>query len=109
MEQRYSQYTVEQLREEVKKLKEQAQKAEQLGNVSEYAVYQRKMQLAAAYMMNPADYKKGDIYKIEGDPGQTFQVDYINGVFAWGHRYNLIGQKLEKEEALPISLLQDKA
>lgn len=109
MEPRYSRYTVEQLREEVGKLKEQAQKAEQLGNVSEYAIYQRKMQLAAAYMMNPGDYHKGDIYKIEGDPGQTFEIKYLNGVFAWGHRYNLLGQKLEKEEALPISLLQTKA
>lgn len=109
MELRYSRYTVEQLREEVGKMKEKAQKAEQLGNVSEFAIYERKMQLATAYMMNPADYHPGDVYRIEGDPGHTFEINYINGVFAWGHRYNLLGQRKEKEEALPISLLQDKA
>jgi len=32
-------------------------------------------------------------------------VNYINGVFAWGHRINLLDEVYEKEEAIPISLL----
>ncbi|MRH44657.1 DUF1811 family protein [Aquibacillus halophilus] len=108
MEIRYSELSVEQLREEVAKLKEKAQKAEQMGNVSEYAIYERKVQMALAYMLNPGEFKTGEIYEIDGDPGQTFEITYINGVFAWGHRINLLGQKYETEEAMPISIFGKK-
>lgn len=108
MERRYSTYTVEELRAEVAQLKEKLQKAEQWGNVSEYEILQRKMQMAAAYLVNPADFKKGERYELAGDPGQTFEITYLNGVFAWGHRINLLGQKFEKEEAVPLSILGDK-
>ncbi len=105
MDRRYSSYTVEELREEVASLKEQVQKAEQWGNVSEYEILQRKMQMAAAYLVNPAEFTKGKRYELAGDPGQTFEITYINGVFAWGHRINLLGQKFETEEAVPLSIL----
>ncbi|WP_407272356.1 YfhH family protein [Radiobacillus sp. PE A8.2] len=108
MEKRYSEYTVEELREEVAKFKEKAQKAEQMGNINEVAVYQRKVQMAIAYTMNPEEFKKGETYEIEGDPGQTFIIRYINGVFAWGNRVNLLGQKYEDTEAIPISILGKK-
>lgn len=105
---RYSDYTVEQLREEVGKLKEKAQKAEQLGNVSEVAINERKMQVAMAYMLNPDEFKPDTTYELPTDPGHTFRVNYINGVFAWGHRVNLLEEVYEKEEALPISLLGEQ-
>lgn len=108
MDKRYSEYTIEELREEVGILKQKAQKAEQMGNVSEYAVYDRKMQMVLAYMLNPEDFKKGETYELEGDPGHTFEISYINGVFAWGYRINLLGQKHEEQEALPISVLSKK-
>jgi hypothetical protein len=102
---RYSDYSVEQLRDEIAKLKEKAQKAEQLGNVSEVAVNERKMQVALAYTMNPEDFKGGETYELRMEPGFSFKVNYINGVFAWGHRIDLVGKQNETEEALPISLL----
>jgi len=102
---RYSDYTIEQLRTEVGKLKEKAQKAEQLGNISEVAIIERKMQLAMAYMLNPGDFEPDNIYEMPSDPGHTFKVNYINGVFAWGHRINLLDEVYENEEAVPISLL----
>ncbi|CDQ42088.1 MULTISPECIES: YfhH family protein [Virgibacillus] len=105
---RYSDYSIEQLRQEIGKLKEKAQKAEQLGNISEVAVYERKMQVALAYTLNPADFKSGEVYEFTTDPGQRFTINYINGVFAWGHRINLLGEVFEKEEAIPISLLGNK-
>lgn len=107
MNYRLSDLSVEQLRTEVGKLKEKAQKAEQLGNISEVAVNERKMQVAMAYMLNPADFEAGDIHKLNGDPGHTFEINYVNGVFAWGHRINLLDERY-KEEALPISLLGEK-
>lgn len=108
MNYRYSDYTVEQLRDEIAKLKEKAQKAEQLGNISEVAVNERKMQVAIAYTMNPGDFQAEEIYALEMEPGFKFKINYINGVFAWGHRINILGEQYEKEEALPISLLGSK-
>lgn len=104
---RYSDYTIEQLRVEVGKLKEKAQKAEQLGNISEVAVNERKMQVAMAYMLNPDEFEADKTYELPSDPGHTFKVNYINGVFAWGYRINLLNERYEEEEAIPISLLGD--
>ncbi|MBU5214131.1 YfhH family protein [Heyndrickxia oleronia] len=101
-EKRYSQMTEYELRQEISLLTEKARKAEQLGIVNEYAVLERKIVMAKAYLLNPKDFIPGELYEIEGDPGSYFKIDYINGVFAWGYR--LAGQK--EEEALPISVLK---
>jgi hypothetical protein len=89
------------LQQEIASLHEKARKAEQLGIVNEFAVLERKAVMAKAYLLNPMDYRPGEIYQIEGDPGVYFKVDYLNGVFAWGYRLSGNGQ----EEALPISML----
>ncbi|MRG87526.1 YfhH family protein [Salinibacillus xinjiangensis] len=110
METRYSDYTIEQLREEVAELTEKARKAEQMGMVNEYAVYERKIVMAKAYMMDPKDFEPNEIYEILGAPGSYFKIDYMNGVFAWGIRSNKRGEKATVEgeqEALPISMLGD--
>lgn len=100
-EKRYSQLTEYELKQEIAVLSEKAKKSEQLGMVNEYAVLERKIAMAKAYLLNPKDYKPGEIYEIEGDPGSYFKIDYMNGVFAWGYRLGGDGE----EEALPISLL----
>lgn len=105
---RYSDYTVEQLREELGKLKEEALKAEQRGEINKLAIIERKMQMLASYQLHPDDYKSGEIYTLLGDPGYTFEIEYLEGVMAWGHRINLLGEKENKETALPISLLNEK-
>lgn len=105
---RYSDFSVEQLHREIQSLKEKALRAEQLGNISEVAIHERKMQVAMAYLLNPKDFHAGDIHELKGDPGHTFQINYINGVFAWGHRINLLHERHEEEEALPISLLGER-
>lgn len=100
-ERRFSNMTEHELQQEIGKLKEKARRAEQMGMVSEYAVLERKAAMAKAYLLNPEDFKTGDIYGLEGDPGAYFKIEYLEGVFAWGYRLNGNG----KEEALPISLL----
>ncbi|RNA67138.1 YfhH family protein [Alteribacter keqinensis] len=102
MERRYSQMTEFELRNEIAALKEKAQKAEQMGMVNEYAVHERKMAMAKAYLMNPDDFKPGETY-VFTDEESTFEITYMNGVFAWGYRD---GGK--EEEAVPISLLGKK-
>lgn len=102
-EKRYSDMTEHELKQEIASLKEKARKAEQMGMVSEFAVLERKVQMAKAYLMDPDSFKPGEIYEVEGDPGQYFKIDYMNGVFAWGYRLKGDGQ----EEALPISMLKE--
>lgn len=104
-EKRYSNLNEFELKQEIATLNEKAKKAEQLGMVNEYAVLERKVVMAKAYLLNPEDFLPGEIYEIIGDPGAYFKVDYLNGVFAWGYRLNGDG----KEEALPISMLKIEA
>lgn len=104
----YSDFTMEQLREELGKLVEQSQKAEQLGEISKVEIYERKIQIVSSYMLNPDEFHAGDIHQLKGDPGYTFKIDFIEGIMAWGHRYNILGERIEKQEALPISLLGEK-
>lgn len=104
----YSDFTIEQLREELGKLVEQSQKAEQLGEVSKVEILERKIQIVSSYMLNPDEFQSGDVHKLKGDPGYTFEIDYVDGIMAWGHRVNLLGEKLQEQEALPISLLDEK-
>lgn len=101
-EKRYSEMTEQELIAEIGRLREKARKAEQLGIVNEFAVLERKSIMAASYLLDPADFKKGEVYRIEGDPNVFFQIDYLKGRFAWGYR--LGGEK--HTEALPISMLR---
>jgi hypothetical protein len=101
-EKRYSQMTEHELRQEIARLQEKAQKAEQMGMLNEFAVLERKAIMARAYLLNPDWFEPGQIYEIDGDPGSFFKIDYLNGVFAWGYRLNGDG----KDEALPISMLK---
>lgn len=100
-EKRYSEMNEYELNQEISSLRDKARKSEQMGMVSELAVYERKIAMAKSYMLNPDDFKPGEIYGIDGDPGSFFKIDYMNGVFAWGARLHGDG----REEALPISLL----
>lgn len=101
MEKSYAEMTEQELREEIARLKEKARKAEQLGIVNEFAVYERKALMATAYLIDPNTIVPGEMYRISGSPGEFFHVERLKGRFAWGYR--LHGDKFE--EALPISIL----
>lgn len=102
IEKKYSQMNESELRQTIANLLEKARKASQLGYVNEYAVLERKAIMAQAYLIDPSQFIPGEIYRIEGDPGVFFQVDYLKGRFAWGYRMG--GEKFT--EALPISMLK---
>lgn len=102
-EKRYSQMSSYELQQEISQLNEKARKAEQLGMVNEFAVLERKVIMAKAYLIDPNTIRENEVYEIEGDPGTYFKVQYLNGVFAWGFR---IGGS-SAEEALPISMLKE--
>lgn len=101
-EKRYSKLTRYELQQEIAQLNEKARKAEQMGMVNEYAVLERKAIMAKSYLLDPKDFKPKEIYEIDGAPGTYFQIDYLNGVFAWGYR---LGES-QTQEALPISMLK---
>ena len=99
-EKRYSEMSEFELRQEISYLNEKAKKAEQMGMVSEFAVYERKIVMAKAYLLSPEDFKPGETYVLtEGD--DVFEVSYLNGYFAWGYRNGR-----NELEAVPISLLK---
>ncbi|QHA90404.1 YfhH family protein [Bacillus sp. N1-1] len=103
MEKRFSEMSEQELRSEIALLSEKARRAEQMGMVNEFAVHERRIALAKSYLMNPENFAPGEKYEIDGDPGSTFTIDYMNGTFAWGYRE---GNK--EIEAFPISMLIEK-
>ncbi|MFD0944502.1 YfhH family protein [Savagea faecisuis] len=100
-EKSYRDMSEHEIRQEVGRLMEKARKAEALGIINEYAVYQRKALMAQSFLVDLSTIVPGEIYKIEGDDAY-FHVDYLKGRFAWGYR--LGGSKLE--EALPVAMLK---
>lgn len=103
MEKRFSQMSEYELKQEIAALNQKAQKAEQMGIVNEYAVYERKVLMAKAYLMNPDDFKPGQTYEIDQNPADLLKISYMNGTFAWGYRGDA-----EELEAFPISMLTKK-
>jgi hypothetical protein len=104
-EKRYSDLSEFELKQEIAILNEKAKKAEQMGMVNEFAVLERKVIMAKAYLLNPNEFLPGELYEIDGDPGCYFKVGYMNGIFAWGFRLSGPGT----EEGLPISMLKKLA
>lgn len=99
---RFSQMSEFELRTEIARLNEKAKKAEQLGMMNEFAVYERRVLMAKAYLLDPEDFKPGKTYTLK-DGESIFQISYMNGHFAWGYRDN--GTALD---AVPISLLANE-
>ncbi|QKS70610.1 YfhH family protein [Paenalkalicoccus suaedae] len=104
MGEQYSRMTNQELQAEIRELRVLAQKAEAKGMINEYAVHERKILMAEAYMMDPKAYKSKQTYLLkDNDAGETFTISYMNGIFAWGHRSGHT-----KLEAVPISILDQQ-
>ncbi len=100
MDKQYSRMTKEELEAEIAELRVLAQKAEAKGIINEYAVHERKIIMAEAYLLNPDDFKPGTTYAMQGS-GEGFKISYMNGIFAWGYR-----EGVSTIEAVPISVLE---
>ena len=99
-EKNYAAMTEQELRDEIAMVKEKSRKAEQMGIVNEYAVYERRALMAASYLVDLDTIQPG-MYRIDGSPGEFFMVERLKGRFAWGYR--LGGERFE--EALPVAIL----
>ncbi|WP_280770147.1 YfhH family protein [Salipaludibacillus daqingensis] len=103
MEPKFSQMPMAELQQLIADLKVKAQKAEQMGMVNEFAVYERRMLMAQAYLLDPSDFKPGERYEMKDAPDEYFDIDYMNGVFAWGYRNDV-----PELEGVPISVFGDR-
>ena len=97
----YDDMTEHEIRQKMAYFREKARKAQQLGVVNEFEVYQQKMVIAASHLVDLNTMIPGEVYRIEGHPGVYFRIEYLKGRFAWGYR---LGEKTELE-ALPVALL----
>jgi len=98
---RYSDYTKQELLDEIKELTAQSIKAEQMDMINELEVLLRKKTMAEAYLLNPDDFKPNEVYELIQEPGVLFSITYMNGIFAWGTK-----STGSEEIGVPISLLK---
>jgi hypothetical protein len=97
---RYSQMTPEELTNTIEELETQLKEANKNKLESNAAILNQKINLAKSYLIDPKTFKTGWKYEIKGQSG-LFQVEYLNGIYAWG----TFEGKAEKE-AFPLSLLK---
>ncbi|TDM00760.1 YfhH family protein [Macrococcus carouselicus] len=90
------------LRTAIAAYREKARKAEMMGIINEYDVYQRKALIAESYLVDASEIVIGKVYRLIGSEASYFKVERIKGVFAWGFRL----QGDASEEGIPLSLLQ---
>ena len=91
----YREMSREELLAEVDKLEREKHQAE---FPSQAAMLEQKMWMAKAYMCATEQFPPG-IYEVAGHQ-ETFQLDYVNGVMAWGRMGS------EAEASFPISMLK---
>jgi hypothetical protein len=100
--QKFSEMTEVELLNEIGALTEKAHKAEQMGNVSEFSVLDRKIAVAKSYLVDSSKIKLGELTQLKYESESYFFVEEIKGVFAWGYRVPVDGSG---RVALPIELL----
>ncbi|RYL88971.1 DUF1811 family protein [Sporolactobacillus sp. THM7-4] len=100
MERRFSEMTPYELIQKIGEFTDKARKAEQMGMANELAVYERKIDMAKAYLMDPESFKPGQVYFVDNQP---FTIKRMKGTFAWG---TFEGD--DELSAFPISLLKKK-
>jgi Protein of unknown function (DUF1811). len=98
MERRFSEMTPYELTEKIGEFTDHARKAEQMGMINELAVYERKIDMAKAYLMDPESFSPGRTYIVQNHP---FTVVKLKGTMAWG-TFKPGGEV----RAFPISLLK---
>ncbi|RYM00016.1 DUF1811 family protein [Sporolactobacillus sp. THM7-7] len=100
MERRFSEMSPYELRQKIGEFTDEARRAEQMGMASKLAVYERKIDMAKAYLMDPESFKPGQVYYVND---RSFTISQMKGRFAWGH---FAGD--DELSAYPISLLKKK-
>ena len=97
-----SEMSEQELRHEIQTYKEKMRKAEMNGILNEYDVYQSKVIVAESYLVDRNQIELGRIYQLNDGRDQSFKVERLKGIFAWGFRI----KSSEPEEGLPIALLK---
>ncbi|GGE78395.1 YfhH family protein [Priestia taiwanensis] len=101
MTKRFSQMTREELQQEIMKMKQEARKIGAKQMYNEYEVLCRKITMAQSYLLDPNNFPINETYELIDVPNARFVLQYMNGIFGWGH---LEGK--EEEIGIPIALLK---
>lgn len=104
MQKRYSQMSREELLQESSRLLEENERLYKEGRMSEANIAKQKYYFCLSYLRDPKEIESGKVYEIQGEK-DTFLVEYLNGVMAWGYRNGDTSQELD---ALPIGQLSEK-
>ncbi|MDF2605940.1 MAG: hypothetical protein K0S34_130 [Bacillales bacterium] len=99
---KFSEMNKLELLNEIGSLTEKARKAEQMGNISEFAVLDRKISVAKSYLIDATKVKTGEMIPLKFEANTYFFVEEIRGVFAWGYKVPVDGNG---RMAIPIDLL----
>jgi hypothetical protein len=91
---RYSEWSPEELTEELERLERAMEQAE---SPAQTDVLRQKYYMAKAYLLKDRPFPQG-IYRVEGRQ-ETFALERLNGIMAWGRWEN------GEEGAVPISAL----
>lgn len=91
----FSQMTPNELETEMLEIVEAMSKVE---FSSQKELLERKYYTAKSYTLDPSNYPPG-LYEVEGEPGDQFQLQYLNGIMGWGSLRN-------EEASYPLSMLK---
>ncbi|MDF2947305.1 MAG: hypothetical protein K0S51_1984 [Bacillales bacterium] len=99
---KFSEMSHADLLNEIGSLTEKARKAEQMGNISEFAVLDRKISVAKSYLIDASKVNIGELTGLRYETNTYFYVEEIRGVFAWGYKVPVDGNG---RMAIPLDLL----
>lgn len=94
---RFSEMSTGEIKQAIKELEQDIEKAKAEHWQSKVDMLTRKIEMAHSYMLTPDDFKPG-LYHVKNET-QLFTLEYINGVMAWGHMED------GNEISLPLAVL----
>lgn len=104
MQKRFSEMSREELLQESERLLKENERLYKEGRMSEANIAKQKYYFCLSYLKDPKEIESGKVYQIQGEK-DTFLVEYLNGVMAWGYRNGDTSQELD---ALPIGQLMEE-
>ncbi|MBO8162631.1 MAG: YfhH family protein [Brevibacillus sp.] len=80
---RYSEMTLAELQMEMERLRREAETLRKRGDMVTLGILEQKYFLAKSYYLGTKPFQIGRRYRVYGHD-VPFEIEYFNGVFAWG-------------------------
>lgn len=98
---RYSEMDHHEIQAEMQRLRSESMKKYQAGYLSEASIMESKFFMARSYLLDVNDFPAEKEYIVKGYD-ESFYVQYLRGVMAWGHFHSS-----DEEKAFPIGRLEE--